>query len=1674
MLRRVTSVNEDGIERTLEEDEARDRDERPFGPREKRMLERELLMGVVIGVARLPEGMEIHEQEDQHGMGMGEDEAAGAGWGEVWVDEGRAEMGGSPEQTEGEYWGAGPSVEEDMRRQEEALQHHSIAGPSSLKWVSPVDKPSAAENRRQEENPDSAENKDSEPCHEDDESAYLEATTVPLPPAEEPPSISITTSPLTELDNDRNPTFNITSPRTPPNERSMSPVIIPPTPPSPPSGPPSRLFIPSTPPSLVARSPLPPTAEPPTSPTLPNVSLPGRGTPIAIPVTPAPMTSTPISALALGPRSAIPSRMLEGIFSPMSASSSGSGGGLLGHGGSSRSSLGGLMGLPSPSWMMSPSASPPNSRRMSELRISMEDESSDMSTERVGLGFLPRTPPRQEHGVLLAVGDEDEDEDEDEVEAWGPLSASPTKVKRRRPSLSPVQPSTIASSPSSSSQPLLLGPSALPSTPILQERRTLAEALLQPTASSSGSSSSSGDPSDDPSPSGSGTQVGHHSRTVTPGESPRSTSDEGSSASFRETPLDEEEEEEGHAGRPGPLSLSDLSPAIEESETSPEPFSLVDLSPTGVGEPPPGMSGPVIVGEAVPMRPSDIAFPPSASFTSVSMFMPHPPASSPATSSSDNTTASGRTLLSATSTETPPSAVSSDVIRTPEDGEDAEDNGGNSVGLGSPEQSLQEGWINPYFSSALVHDADDDDGAGADDFDVHGGGRPPFSRKNTQSSNNESSNGSSSGNTATGPERESSDQEYTPENEQERERSDGSGEAKATSPPPAPATSSPSVDVGRNEASGPVAVEQERQLHTMIPTSPVPQESMEQARRAMVVAEEEKRDVLDSRHPPPASFAIPSTSRPMTGMDPSEALPPLRAEPSFNPPAPSSPHYIAPLTSPTGEVPPPTIFQRRRSSANAGMLGLPPALAPSSPTNPIRAGDSPYPSPPEYGSPIVAWDPSSRLVGSPPPRPSAVHLSSGGTLYHPIPATQFDFPTPVHGSSNPTPVGEITPPLDLNPHHDHPEPFLTDVADDPTLWQHHEGDTPDDGLEGAGEDAAVGRVASMSLIAAVTAAGVVSQDTKRIFAEEVVRVGRDHVYWVRREAAYALGALAKVVSQEVLIDAMLPLYEDMTADEIWHVRQSALFALPGILVRLTPVRRRELALAQCRLLAHDTAKSVRAALLEVMGEVIYSFRDDEGGPPDDLVDLFIGKNEQHEDATWTEPPDSGTRMWGLITPFKNDPTPVTPGGSDPPLRSLFESNVDPSRFDPSHFRSDSSPIMAITNGAYKRDPERVLICAFNFPAVVASMGASRWVELRSHYIGLTQHTAVKVRRTLAASIGEIARIIGEAHAHRDLTGVWWELVHDDTADVREKIIGCLDMYVAALPADDRRNVAVQLGGLWDGTLVGWREREALAAQLGSLSELLSPVGRADSVRAMMWKALTAAVAAVREAAVSSSPKYFEFLPEEVALAAKDDLFTLAASRSFRQRVTFVAVCQARVIARTLLSDGCQETDYLQVFEALSHDPVVDVRIGLSRLISLLSEQSYLDPATRPAPITALIRTFAADPSPQVKSFVAFVASSPTVPLSAFSATSSPSISTHHFGLFSRPPTRATLLTDSLEDLMHADTSDMDSDSESGSAIPVGSGSTRATAGVPSMTTAVALTTNYDDNPFLHDPDLHVS
>ena len=275
---------------------------------------------------------------------------------------------------------------------------------------------------------------------------------------------------------------------------------------------------------------------------------------------------------------------------------------------------------------------------------------------------------------------------------------------------------------------------------------------------------------------------------------------------------------------------------------------------------------------------------------------------------------------------------------------------------------------------------------------------------------------------------------------------------------------------------------------------------------------------------------------------------------------------------------------------------------------------------------------------------------------------------------------------------------------------------------------------------------------------------------------------------------------------MWHVRHSALFALPAVLSRLPPQQRYTLALDTLLSLSTDHCAAVRSGVLEVLGEVLYTFHQDEGGPPAQLVALFLGRKKDR-----------------CLPDGQHLSSPLSAGGTshDAMLESFYN------------------------------DPGRPLVCAFNFPAVALTLGRDRWCELRDVYLDIASDKTFKVQRTLAASLGELAKIIGEENAQRDLVGVWWDAVRCEEEDVRVKAVECVDDFVLALGSDAGANIIQRLVEMWDdGTLRGWKEREAIAKALMSFARSSSGQQCPSLVEALLARALGDRVAAVREIAVT--------------------------------------------------------------------------------------------------------------------------------------------------------------------------------------------------------------------------------
>ena len=342
------------------------------------------------------------------------------------------------------------------------------------------------------------------------------------------------------------------------------------------------------------------------------------------------------------------------------------------------------------------------------------------------------------------------------------------------------------------------------------------------------------------------------------------------------------------------------------------------------------------------------------------------------------------------------------------------------------------------------------------------------------------------------------------------------------------------------------------------------------------------------------------------------------------------------------------------------------------------------------------------------------------------------------------------------------------------------------------------------------------------------------------------------MSHSDIHDTQVPLFERWMDDEAWQVRQTTVYALPNILERLPEKDRADLTIKVLRMHNQDEHKTVRTSMMEIMGEIIVTFKDDRSGPLKETLDLFFG-----DASLWEVPPEQPPKL--------DDNAYWTP-------RQRTTQN---------------------------RDPSRELTLAFNFPAVVLTLGPARWPELRGFFHYLVQCNSIfKVRRTVAASIGEIAKIIGEEQTRVDLLPVFEQFLNDTADDIRLKAVSALPAFLAGCSVADRERIADSLEHVWALRLRGWRERELLATELHEIAPLVG--SRRHIISALLVKALRDSVCAVRDAAVAvvslklglhsdttltsvQVPQcYTEYLDKA---AFRQSLLVLSESRVFRERHT---------------------------------------------------------------------------------------------------------------------------------------------------------------------------------------------
>lgn len=132
---------------------------------------------------------------------------------------------------------------------------------------------------------------------------------------------------------------------------------------------------------------------------------------------------------------------------------------------------------------------------------------------------------------------------------------------------------------------------------------------------------------------------------------------------------------------------------------------------------------------------------------------------------------------------------------------------------------------------------------------------------------------------------------------------------------------------------------------------------------------------------------------------------------------------------------------------------------------------------------------------------------------------------------------------------------------------------------------------------------------------------------------------------------------------------------------------------------------------------------------------------------------------------------------------------------------------------------------------------------------------MKVRKTLAASLGELARVIGPENARRDLVDVWWDAMRcAEDGDIRLKAIEALPLFVSALGEGEARDTIFSgLVKIWeDGWLRNWRAREGI---IKIIPDLAGAAAYPECIHRILKWGLEDDFGAVREVSISVVSKY---------------------------------------------------------------------------------------------------------------------------------------------------------------------------------------------------------------------------
>lgn len=381
---------------------------------------------------------------------------------------------------------------------------------------------------------------------------------------------------------------------------------------------------------------------------------------------------------------------------------------------------------------------------------------------------------------------------------------------------------------------------------------------------------------------------------------------------------------------------------------------------------------------------------------------------------------------------------------------------------------------------------------------------------------------------------------------------------------------------------------------------------------------------------------------------------------------------------------------------------------------------------------------------------------------------------------------------------------------------------------------------------------------QRYAAEELVKLGNDHEFSVRKSVALNLGRICQISGADFTKANLLPALRKLVGDDVWGVRKACAESMATISSALDPADRATEIVPLFTTLINDGSRWVRNTAFEQLGHMLATL--------------------QSHEITKT-----------LLTYYV-------------------------SMANPKHITNDS-------NLSYQ--------CAFSFPAVVQAVGAARWPELSGAFNLLIKDIQWKIRRTLAFSLHEIAKILGPQLTETQLVPAF-DLFLKDLDEVKIGVLKHLYDFISILNPPSREKylpVFEQLQSDADP----WRFRKILSRQLHKLVGLYQTSDVHLKLSQLAIRLCIDSVSRVRSEAYKTLAAIFEALKDKAEWKREFSikLAAFALQNSYQDRLIFIGAC-SYILDTSMVSTF--ETELLPRLLVLARDKVANVRLALAKFL----------------------------------------------------------------------------------------------------------------------------------------------